>query len=163
MSEGLDLDVSGVPSRLEMIQAKRFAMLEKIEQVDGFEQDVEIGNMYLTGLRDLEKQELYKHKSAQDKSEGDANRDIARKALEISNELRRQRRDGNPTHEYDNNASVPKADESKLSGRGDDRAAGSSFEQIGEWSDFQKEMIAKGLDPRYKIDPDTGDVVPIED
>lgn len=150
----IELNVSELPSRLEMIQAKRLKMVEKIEKEENFEFDENLGIRYLETLRDIEKQELYKHKASQDKDEGDKNRQVAARALEIQAELRRQRRSHQNQDEIiDHDETIPTLEQTKVKDVEVDQLMmeNLTFKQ-SSWTDFQKDMIRKGLDPNHYLD-----------
>lgn len=150
----IELNVSELPSRLEMIQAKRLKMVEKIEKEENFEFDENLGIRYLETLRDIEKQELYKHKASQDKDEGDKNRQVAARALEIQAELRRQRRSHqNQDEMIDHDETIPTLEQNKVKDVEVDQLMmeNLTFKQ-SSWTDFQKDMIRKGLDPNHYLD-----------
>lgn len=150
----IELNVSELPSRLEMIQAKRLKMVEKIEKEENFEFDENLGIRYLETLRDIEKQELYKHKASQEKDEGDKNRQVAARALEIQAELRRQRRSHQNQDEIiDHGETIPTLEQTKVKDVEVDQLMmeNLTFKQ-SSWTDFQKDMIRKGLDPNHYLD-----------
>ena len=161
-----ELQTKNIPSRLEMIQKRRLKYMEKIEgKGDDWLADEGLSITYMQLLNGFEKQELYKHKSAQDKEEGDKDRKAYEQAAETFRLLRQQRRDdianGNPI--IDNPPAPPKYNENLAAQFGTDEIAARHEDyKEQDWKEFHKDIIRAGKDPRHMIDND-GNIVEVVD
>lgn len=155
-----ELNLKDVPSRLEMIQRRRLKYMEKIEKNDDFLSDESLSISYMQLLNGFEKQELYKHKSQADKEENDKDRQAYELAAETVRMLRQQRRDeiahGNQLPV--DSPAPPKVEENQ-EGYSEIADAERNYKEIS-WTDFHKEMILAGRDPRHMVDED-GNIVRI--
>lgn len=162
----LDLPIDKTVSRLEKVQDIREQVIDHLmnKGIDSVVQDEGMSIMLKDMLKDMEKQELHKHKTAQDKIEGDENREIARRAIEISNELRRQRRNQMEEHHHEDDSSItiPQLDKNRVAGDANQTVVANRMNNNMDWYAFQREMVGKGLDPRRKLDPDTGEIIYIK-
>ena len=160
-----DIDTSNVPSRLEMIQKRRLAIMEKIESKEDFYMDETQAIMWRSLVDSFEKQELYKHKSAQDKEENDKDRAAYAQAQETARILREQRRDEIAKGDLipDNAPPPPAFQKEMLEKFGvDEIAIKTDKYSQQEWVDFHKEVIRNGGDPRHTLD-ENGNIVKVRD
>lgn len=162
--QGIDVNNDEIAQRLEFVQEIRIKTINAIDKKYG-ENAMWAGDeglsITMTGLlRDLEKQELTKLKLIKEKESGDENLDIAAQALAILAQIRAVPRNAEP--ESTSDVPPPVIDHHRLNASPDEIAIQEKGYKEISWNEFQKQMIAKGADPRYTLD-ENGNIVPTQE
>lgn len=143
--------------RLEMLQRIRFQLLKNVRLFQNEEDitlDSEGGNVLLKLLSDIEKQEMHKQKLVKIEEEGDKDRLIMERNLQLLQEIRKQTRD-NKTRPIvapaDPTTPIPEVDESQLVDEVSELALAKKHANQ-DWQCFRYEMIESGADPLHTIE-----------
>lgn len=153
-----------VGNRLEYVQRKRIRMLQAMEQsvenkLDLIASDEGLSITYTTVLRDLEKQELAKHKSRKEEEMGDKNAAAAAFAADFINQYRKASRAGGIQPEV-SEVTIPKVSNELDSVQPDALAMSDRQFKEMDYDSFRKGLIESGVDKFHRID-ENGKIVPI--